>query len=176
MLRDLQEVLSVKEHRHIVDIVLDYIYKILLAKVQTEVGAVDNMGHELELALHGEHEEELARVFGAVFLLFSLVVGQDDNDLSRGPVQFKHDLDEVHKADHAAVGRLSCAPSKEDFLHLGRAWVELAPKLDALLDETLLPVLEHASNHVPRDCHAFALDEVLRKVLIVFIDGDLKDK
>ena len=118
LLRDRQEVLSVQQHGHVVYIILDHVDEVLLAEGQLEVARVDHVRHQLQLALDGKHQEELAGVVHRVDLAFVLVVGQSVDDLASRPVHFKHDLDEVHESNRTVFDWLGRPSSKEDLLDL----------------------------------------------------------
>ena len=83
------------------------------------------MRHQLELALHCEHEEKLSKVLDFDFA-FLVVACEDEDDLRRLPVELEHDLNEVYEANGVAVlNGLSCTASEEDPFHLRGALVKL---------------------------------------------------
>ena len=85
---------------------------------------------------------------GVNFALF-IVVSQGVDDLTGGPIELEHNLDEIHESDRAVFDWLSCPTSEKDLLDLGWAWVELESKLDAFLNKRFLSISEHFTNHLP---------------------------
>ena len=132
------------------------------------------MRHKLELAFDCEHQEELSWVEHWINLAFSDIVLEDKCNLSWFPVQFKHDLNEINESNRSILNRLGGTPSKQYFFDLCVAWVKPQAKLDTLLDEVLLPIRQHLTNHLPRDMNKTILNEVIRHVHIVFTHGDLE--
>ena len=83
-------------------------------------------------------------------------------------------MNEVDETDRPVLDRLRCAASEKDLLDLSGPCVKLGTELDALLDEVFLAVGEHLADHLPCDMGQSILDEVMRHIGVLLINGYLE--
>jgi hypothetical protein len=89
----------------------------------------------------------------------------------RFPLELKHDLNEVNKADVAVFHRLGSTARENYFFDLGGTSVEFSSVLDALFNEVLLAIGEHFADHFPCDLDKTVLNEMEGDVHVVLIDS-----
>ena len=83
-------------------------------------------------------------------------------------------MNEVDKTECPVLDRLRCAAGEKDLLDLGGPRVKPRTELYALLDEVFLSVGEHLADHLPSDVGQSILDEVMRHICVLLVNGYLE--